>query len=77
MEGARLVEAHLEEAHFGGANLARADLHDAHVEGAKMRWARGLTQAQIDAAIGDEETELPEDLARPEHWCAKAATTAG
>jgi hypothetical protein len=42
-----------------------------------MRWARGLTQQQIDTAIGDEETELPEDLARPEHWCAKAATTAG
>jgi hypothetical protein len=52
-------------------------LHDAHVEGAKMRWVRGLTQGQIDVAIGDEETELPEDLTRPEHWCVKSATTAG
>jgi hypothetical protein len=41
-----------------------------------MRWARGLTQEQIDQAIGDEDTELPEDLSRPEHWYVRSGTTA-
>jgi hypothetical protein len=30
--------------------------------------AKNLTQEQLEAAIGDERTRLPEGLARPEHW---------
>jgi len=68
LEGAFLLAVHLEGADLRGAYLEGADLREAHLEGADLSRAKGLTQAQVDAAFGDAETELPEGLTRPAHW---------
>jgi DnaJ domain len=38
------------------------------LHGARLRFARNLTQAQLDSAHGDRSTTLPSNLAIPEHW---------
>jgi hypothetical protein len=67
LESAMLNMAHLEGADLNLAHLESACLRKAHLEGAYLHGA-GLTQAQIEAAIGDAKTELPEKLSRPAHW---------
>ena len=49
-----------------GAHLAGAT--SAHIERTDLSRAIGLTQAQIDQAFGDAETQLPKGLTRPAHW---------
>jgi hypothetical protein len=68
LEGAILWEVHLEGAHLEGAHLEGADLWEAHLEGANLNEARDLTQEQLDAAIGDDETEVPDHLKVPSSW---------
>jgi len=68
LEGANLEGAHLAGANLDDAHLAGADLEDADLEGADLRGAKGLTQAQLDAAWGDEKTLLPAGLRRPARW---------
>jgi uncharacterized protein YjbI with pentapeptide repeats len=46
-------------AHFGGADLRGAKLSGADFSGAELAEARGLTQAQLNAACGDASTTLP------------------
>ncbi len=70
LAGANFVQAHLEGAGLIEAHLERANLFEAHLEGADLRRAAGLTQAQIDEAFGDAETELPVGLNRPARWTA-------
>jgi uncharacterized protein YjbI with pentapeptide repeats len=65
LAGANIPGAVLADAHLEGA-----DLRGAHLEGANLRAAAGLTQAQIEAALGDAATALPEGLTRPAHWTA-------
>ena len=65
LEGAELAEAHLEYVDLRYTHLEGADLWKAHLEGADLRNAKGLTQAQIDDAIIDERTKLPEGITRP------------
>jgi hypothetical protein len=36
--------------------------------GARLGGARNLTQDQLDAANGDDRTQLPDGLTRPAHW---------
>lgn len=60
--------ANLEGANFHGARLIGAHLEVAHLEGAHLLKAQDLTQEQVDAAIGDSKTQLPENLRRPESW---------
>jgi hypothetical protein len=72
LEGAFLVGAHLERAFLGGARLEAANLRDAHLEGASLigahlewanlRDAHGITRTQLEQAITNDETALP-DLA--------------
>jgi len=38
-----------------------------HLECADLRH-RAITQAQLDTAIGDERTQIPDHLTRPAHW---------
>ncbi|HEY2708796.1 MAG TPA: pentapeptide repeat-containing protein [Caulobacteraceae bacterium] len=57
MTNASLVGAYLEGANFRGANLAGVNF-----SGAEMDRAVGLTQAQLNAACGDEATTLPRGL---------------
>jgi excisionase family DNA binding protein len=81
--GADLVGANLQEADLANANLKQADmkgadLSEASLGGAKMRGAyidstdlrevKNLTQAQVDEAAGNEQTQLPSDLQRPSWW---------
>ena len=83
LEMADLSDADLSEARLDGANLSGADLSDAvldradfagaklggvNLSGARLLTARNLTQAQIDEAIGDAHTILPDHLRRPEGW---------
>ena len=69
LRGARLIGADLRRADLTLADLSGADLRDADVRGADMRQSLFLTQAQLDAATGDEKTRLPSSLTRPAHWC--------
>jgi uncharacterized protein YjbI with pentapeptide repeats len=73
LEGADLRGAHLERAgisdsHFNGVHLEGAILNGAHLSGANLSEAEGLTQEQIDVALGDAKTKLPAGLTRPAHW---------
>lgn len=66
----------IEEAHLRGTRLGkvigrvptRTHLKGAHVEGVDLSLTTGLVQNQVDEAIGDEKTRLPEGLARPASW---------
>ena len=51
---------------FARANFTRARLDEADFSGADLRGARGLTQAQLNAACGNAETRLPRGLRVPE-----------
>jgi uncharacterized protein YjbI with pentapeptide repeats len=79
LSGADLIEANLSRAYLIRADLSRADLIGANLSGAylsgadlsgaylretKLSLSVNLTQAQIDSAITDELTELPDGLQR-------------
>lgn len=76
LDGANLQEATLEEATLIGAYLQGADLQGAYLDGydlivegaADLRRARHLAQKQIDYALGDETTKLPEGVNPPKSW---------
>ncbi|HEU4377317.1 MAG TPA: pentapeptide repeat-containing protein [Hyphomicrobiaceae bacterium] len=73
---ARLNKADLRGADLRGAKLAYTDLTDARLDGAfvcdaDLRHARGLTQQQLDRALGGERTLLPADLEVPATWLAE------
>jgi pentapeptide repeat protein len=76
-------DARLENADFTASNLSRADftgahltgcifhlaiLKDACLKGAVLRHPHGLSQSQIDSAVGDAATILPGDLHHPPKW---------
>jgi uncharacterized protein YjbI with pentapeptide repeats len=65
LRGANLRWVNLGQADLGAANLVRADLKDAiltntNLKGANLKMADGLTQKQIDSALIDESTLLPD-----------------
>jgi hypothetical protein len=84
LSGTRLLYANLSGAQFGSADLStarlnNADLSRAYLGGANMSGTRlggadlsratGLSQDQINEAIGDERTKLPPGyLRRPDTW---------
>jgi DnaJ-domain-containing protein 1 len=73
LSDARLEKADLRGANLRNVNLANATLDGAQLEsailyGADLRHARGLTQAQIDRAVGDRHTALPAGLTTPVGW---------
>lgn len=57
-----LTDAILVGASFDGADFSGANLTNANISGAELSRARGLTQAQINRACGDNSTELPGGL---------------
>ena len=68
LQEANLYSAGLQEARLGSANLQGADLYHADLQGANLTGAdltkaKGLTREQLDEACGDDETNLPDDLA--------------
>jgi uncharacterized protein YjbI with pentapeptide repeats len=59
LEGAQLTGADLQDSRVDGADFTEAVLDNTVLKGVDLRSTRGLTRAQIDAAITDETTELP------------------
>jgi hypothetical protein len=73
LSNARLEKADLRGADLSDAKLAFATLNGAQLDaaalyGANLRHARGLTQAQINRALGDRWTTLPSNLIIPRAW---------
>lgn len=68
LRGAYLIAADLRNADLGGADLIGADFRDADLSGANLTESIFLTQAQINAAKGNEMTKLPPTLSHPVHW---------
>jgi uncharacterized protein YjbI with pentapeptide repeats len=67
---ADLRGAYFRECNLEGAALTRANLENTVFENVNLQVARGLTQKQINQAIGFE-TELPGNLSKPAHWDGK------
>jgi pentapeptide repeat protein len=68
LSDARLDQADLRGAKLAHAALGGARLKDANLCGADLRLSLGLTQAQIDLAVGDHRTALPAHLTIPQAW---------
>lgn len=68
LRGAYLIAADLRDADLRGADLIGADFRDTDLRGANLTESIFLTQAQINAAKGDDYTKLPPSLSRPEQW---------
>jgi uncharacterized protein YjbI with pentapeptide repeats len=70
LAGANLREANLERANLGWANLLEANLKEADLSGAFLQEITKdrLTQTQINEALGNDATKLPDHLQRPPHW---------
>jgi pentapeptide repeat protein len=67
LRGVDLRSANFREADLRGADLSGADV-SAHPIGSERY---GITQEQLEQAIGDKTTLLPDHLKRPAHWGAK------
>jgi uncharacterized protein YjbI with pentapeptide repeats len=69
-QGAELKATVLEGASLFGANLQNALLFEVDISGANLADTKNLTQSQVDDAIGDTETKLPEGegLQKPGWW---------
>ena len=63
--GANLTHANFVGAYLEHANFTGAILTGVNFSGAEMSTATGLTQRQVDAACGDESTELPRGIRIP------------
>lgn len=72
LQGANLAGAHLRMAHLEGASLRAADLEGADVEGTHLESAylleAKLKGVDLNKAIGDSKTRLPDLVSRPTHW---------
>jgi hypothetical protein len=66
--GALLMAADLRAADLQEVDLLGADLRDTDVRGCDLSTALFLTQPQVNGAIGDPATTLPEGLSRPARW---------
>lgn len=68
LRGVYLIGADLRGADLRISDVIGADFRGADLRGADLRGSIYATQFQINAARGDEATQLPESLARPGHW---------
>jgi Pentapeptide repeats (8 copies) len=68
--GALLIAADLRGADLRDVDLLGADLRDADVRGCDLSSALFLTQPQVNGAVGDPATTLPEGLSRPARWAS-------
>lgn len=63
-----LIAANLEGCSLYGTNFLGADMRDTNIQNADLRESIFLTQAQVNAARGNERTKLPDTLSRPIAW---------
>ncbi len=68
LRGTYLIGANLRGADLRWADLIGTDFRGADLRGADLRETIFATQFQINAALGDRSTQLPEALTRPGHW---------
>lgn len=68
LRGACLIAADLRGADLRQTDLIGADFRDTDLRGADLTGSIFLTQSQVNAAQGDDETKLPPSLVRPGHW---------
>jgi hypothetical protein len=68
LRGAFLSGANLTGADLRLADLLGAELHDANLSGADLSTSLFLIQDQVNTAIGDAATRLPDRLTRPSHY---------
>ncbi|MGJ7921050.1 pentapeptide repeat-containing protein [Neobacillus sp. LXY-4] len=68
LRGALLIAADLRQADLRMADLIGADFRDADLSGANLTNSIFLTQAQVNAAKGNQNTKLPPSLKMPLHW---------
>lgn len=62
---ANFQNAALVGTYFGNSDLKGADMTGANASGADFSIAKGLTQAQLNAACGDSSTRLPKGMTIP------------
>lgn len=75
LSGTDVREADLREVDLRGADLSGANASSANFSGSLMvfadiRDAEDLTDGQMNSAFGNIRTQLPKDIARPDHWSA-------
>ncbi len=63
-----LIEVNLDNANLFNIDLTDADLTEADLSGVDLSKVLNLTQDQIEQADSRGDTQLNEDLTRPEHW---------
>ncbi|WP_395018652.1 pentapeptide repeat-containing protein [Robinsoniella peoriensis] len=63
-----LIAANLEGCSLFGTNFLGADMRDTNIRNADLSESLFLTQAQVNAARGNENTKLPKTLCRPKSW---------
>jgi uncharacterized protein YjbI with pentapeptide repeats len=68
LQKAFLFKADLQEADLTGTDLQDAELFETNLVGVDLSKTVGLTQAQLDLALGDQETKVPEYLEQPPAW---------
>jgi uncharacterized protein YjbI with pentapeptide repeats len=68
LRGALLIAADLRNADLRWSDLIGADFRDADISGANLTGSIFLTQAQVNAAKGNQFTKLPPTLRVPAHW---------
>jgi len=68
LRGAYLIAADLRGANLRYADLIGADFRDADIRDADLTGSIFLTQFQVNAAKGNNDTKLPPSLTRPTHW---------
>lgn len=68
LSGALLIAANLRENDLSCTDLIGADFRDADIRGTDFTNSIFITQAQINAAIGNSDTKLSTALDRPTHW---------
>ncbi|WHX98644.1 pentapeptide repeat-containing protein [Neobacillus sp. DY30] len=68
LRGALLIAADLRNADLRWSDFIGADFRDTDISGANLTGSIFLTQAQVNAAKGNNRTKLPASLVRPAHW---------
>lgn len=68
MRGCCIIAADMRGCDLSGADFIGADFRDADLRGADLSKSIFLTQGQVNAAQGDQNTRLPKALVRPRHW---------
>ncbi|WP_175987307.1 pentapeptide repeat-containing protein [Bacillus sp. Marseille-Q1617] len=66
--GKLMIGANLRNSDVKKADFIGADLRDADLRGADLTDTLFLTQSQVNSAIGDIHTKLPDYLDKPRHW---------